>query len=168
MFATDMASWPVMLALNADVLWRLLGSLRLLLVIAFAHVVFIELLLVLLDSGEEAPLQWKLTPLRGPPSEPQTVSLVLPTSAGRLLLLFIACPSPRQYRSHFLYLIILLQIKQCRHPVHIFQSCIHLYQAHPPSTATVPFSNQHHYPTVLCPDSPPCPHLAQIRHRVLI
>ncbi len=110
-----------MLGLNADVLWRLLGSLRLLLVIAFAHVVFIELLLVLLDSGEEAPLQWKLTPLRGPPSEPQTVSLVLPTSAGRFLLLFIACPSPRQYRSHFLYLIILLQIKLCRHPVHIFQ-----------------------------------------------
>ncbi len=65
-----------MLGLNADVLWRLLGSLRLLLVIAFAHVVFIELLLVLLDSGEEAPLQWKLTPLRGPPSEPQTVNLV--------------------------------------------------------------------------------------------
>jgi hypothetical protein len=63
MFAADMASWPVMLALNADVLWRLLGSLRWLLVIAFAHVVFVELL-VLLDSGEEAPLQWKLTPLR--------------------------------------------------------------------------------------------------------
>ena len=59
----NMASWPVMLAGNVDVLWRLLGSLRWVVAVAFAHVVYIELL-VLLDSGENAPLQWKLTPLR--------------------------------------------------------------------------------------------------------
>ena len=59
----DAASWPVLLLWNMDVFWRLLGSLRWVVALAFAHVAFAELLL-LLDSGGDTPLQWKRPPLR--------------------------------------------------------------------------------------------------------